>query len=81
MVDARFLGEQGGKLYSLLVVMCLSVIAIFSYMTYYVYQRSTGTSLIYVTYILAVPLFVCLVLFILIVVLGKDETINQLVSE
>ena len=26
MVDPRFLGEQGGKLYSLLVVMCLSVV-------------------------------------------------------
>ena len=81
MVDANFIRQQGGKLYPLIIVMCLSVLAIFSYMTYYVYTRSAGTSLVYITYILAVPLFVSLILFILIVVLGKDETLKQLMNE
>jgi len=80
-MDQNFVQQQGGKLYSLLVVMCLAVVAIFSYMTYYVYTRSEGTSLVYITYILAVPLFVCLILFILIVVLGKDETIKQIMNQ
>ena len=80
-MDANFIQQQGGKLYALLVVMCLAVVAIFSYMTYYVYTRSAGTSLVYITYILAVPLFVCLILFILIVVLGKDETIKQIMNQ
>jgi hypothetical protein len=81
MVSEEFAKQHGGKLYYLIMLMCLSVITIFSYMTYYVYTRSAGTSLIYVTYILSVPLFVCLILFILIVVLGKDETLKQLMSE
>jgi hypothetical protein len=81
MVNTDLVNQQGGKLYNLIVIMCLSVISIFSYMTYYVYTRSAGTSLIYITYILAVPLFVSLILFILILILGKDETLKQLLSE
>lgn len=80
-MDANFIREQGGKLYPLLVIMCLSVVSIFAYMTYYVYSKANGTSLIYVTYIIAIPLFVSLVLFILIVILGKDEVLNQLMNE
>jgi hypothetical protein len=80
-MDANFIQQQGGKLYTLLVVMCLSVVSIFAYMTYYVYTIANGTSLIYVSYIIAVPLFVSLILFILIVVLGRDGTLQQLISE
>jgi hypothetical protein len=81
MADSDFNKQQGGKLYPLIITMCLSVLAIFSYMTYYVYTRSAGTSLVYVTYVLAIPLFVSLILFILIVVLGKDETLKQLLNQ
>jgi hypothetical protein len=81
MADQDFSKQQGGKLYSLIITMCLSVISIFSYMTYYVYTRSAGTSLVYVTYILAIPLFVSLILFILLVVLGKDETLKQMMNQ
>ena len=81
MADSDFSKQHGGKIYPLIITMCLSVIALFSYMTYYVYTRSAGTSLVYVTYVLAIPLFVSLILFILLVVLGKDETLKQLLNQ
>lgn len=79
-MDEAFIRQHGDKIYSLLVTMCACVISIFAYMTYYVYNRASG-DFVFITYILAVPLFVSLVLLILLLLFGKDESLHQLLNQ
>jgi hypothetical protein len=79
-MDEAFLRQHGGKIYNLLVAMCICVVAIFTYMTYYVYSNAAD-SLVFITYILAIPLFVSLVLLIILLLFGREESLRQLLSE
>ncbi len=69
--------KNSDKVYSTLMIIGVSILALFSYLTYIFYQMVQGTGLIVWTYLVASPTLFALLLILLLLFIGKEQTSKE----
>ena len=68
--------KNSNTIYSVLMIIGVSIFGLFSYLTYIFYQMVQGTSLIFWTYLVASPTLFSLLL-ILLLFIGKEQASKE----
>ena len=69
--------KNSDKVYSALMILGVSILALFSYLTYIFYQMVQGTSLIGWTYLVASPTLFSLLLILLLLFIGEEQASKE----
>ena len=69
--------KNSDRVYSTLMILGVSVLALFSYLTYIFYQMVQGTDLIGWTYIVASPTLFSLLLILLLLFIGEEQASKE----
>ena len=70
--------KNKNKFYNILILSNFAILILFSYMTSVLHNVSKGTSYELLTFLIAAPVLLSIILFIAIFVFGKEQVIKEL---
>jgi len=70
--------ENKNKFYNILILSNFTILILFSYMTTIFHNFSEGTNYELLTFLIAAPVLLSIILFIAIFVFGKEHVIKEL---
>jgi|TARA_Y100000034_G_C6854271_1_gene387946 lysylphosphatidylglycerol synthetase-like protein (DUF2156 family) len=80
MISGEIVTKYKTQIYYALIVISLTVLAAFSYMTYVFWQTVQGTQYIAWTYLIASPTLFAIILFLALLFVGKEQTTKEITS-
>tara|TARA_B100000029_G_C17108786_1_gene790735 strand:- start:191 stop:451 length:261 start_codon:yes stop_codon:yes gene_type:complete len=70
--------QNKNKFYNILILSNFTILILFSYMTSVFHNVAKGTSYELLTFLIAAPVLLAIILFIAIFVVGKEQVIKEL---
>ncbi len=66
--------------YYFFIAICLGVIALFTYMTWYFFNVTNGTSAQKFTILIALPILIGVILLFMLLIAGKKTTAHEIIT-
>jgi len=81
MAEEYGIYKYASQIYYGLLIVSLSIILGFSYLSYKVYSSTVGTNLVVLSYIIIIPVFAAIILLIILVLMGKNTVASEVLGE